>query len=912
MHNLFEAIPECRNRAGSFNGKMGFVISKLFLSLAVVGCLLWGLPARAEGDVTVCTEFALLTALEGGGLVTFDEDCTIALSGPIIITNDVTVDASGFDVTLSGSNASQLFIVQPGGSLELIGLTLSDGQATNGGALFVDADAVATVTDCTFIQNTAAGASGTNGVDGKSSSGTGANGTRGSNGGGGWGGAIFNAGDLTVETTTFSTNSATGGDGGDGGAGGAGGFQGGNGGNGGTAGIALGGAIFNSNTGTLSVRDCTFETNQASGGSGGVGGAGGAGSFSGLAGTGGAGGAGSGAGIYSLGDATIVNCTFDSNIGAGGNSQAGGTATSGNGNNGAKGGDSQGGGVFMIGVNGVVTNCTFFGNKVTGGNGGNGGSGNYTAGNGGSGGNGSGGGFYNAGGSDVVNCTFATCGAIGGTNGVAGTGAFPGSNGSPGRGRGGDVANGGGTLTIYNTILSTNSAGGNITNISGTFVDGGHNISSDASYHFTTGINIAPKIGALADNGGPTMTMALLANSPARDAGDDAAAPNFDQRNFERPLGAHSDIGAYEVGFTVSGQVFLGTNGLSGIKITAGNVSTTTDATGTYLISALGPVTITPVNTNYTFSPSSTNLNVGSDIAGVDFDATQKFSISGQVVGVSGPVSVTLGTNTITTTNGSYTFGGLDSGTFTVTPTAPGVQFSPSSLTVTVGPSTNGLNFFALFQISGSVLDGTNGLAGVTVQLDTNSVVTDVNGNYTLAGVRAGSNYVFASRSGYTFSPAQLVTVGPNATNINFTVTGLTYTISGRVTFGTNGLGGVVMTGTRTTDASGFYSLTFNRGSQTLAPKLRPYSFIPASITIDLTNDVTNVNFVAGGVISSITQSNDGIHLGVFGPSGTTRIEASTNLVNWVSIYTNSAGGFAFVDHSATNFPQRFYRTSQP
>ena len=59
---------------------------------------------------------------------------------------------------------------------------------------------------------------------------------------------------------------------------------------------------------------------------------------------------------------------------------------------------------------------------------------------------------------------------------------------------------------------------------------------------------INPKLGPLQDNGGPTFTHALLATSPAIDAGNDAKAPATDQRGVRRPQGAASDVGALEVG----------------------------------------------------------------------------------------------------------------------------------------------------------------------------------------------------------------------------------------------------------------------------------------------------------------------------------------------------------------------------
>ena len=62
-----------------------------------------------------------------------------------------------------------------------------------------------------------------------------------------------------------------------------------------------------------------------------------------------------------------------------------------------------------------------------------------------------------------------------------------------------------------------------------------------------------PLLGALQDNGGPTLTHALLSGSPAIDSGDDSVvgSPLFlttDQRGagFPRLQGAHVDIGAYE------------------------------------------------------------------------------------------------------------------------------------------------------------------------------------------------------------------------------------------------------------------------------------------------------------------------------------------------------------------------------
>src|SRR5262249_26060955 len=105
-------------------------------------------------------------------------------------------------------------------------------------------------------------------------------------------------------------------------------------------------------------------------------------------------------------------------------------------------------------------------------------------------------------------------------------------------------------------------------NGSGMMTDVGHNLSSDASCGFTNSgslNNTDPKLAPLANNGGPTLTMALLPGSPAIDAGDTAAAPPIDQRGIARPVGPASDIGAFEYGLPAILQVSR--SGGSGLDI---------------------------------------------------------------------------------------------------------------------------------------------------------------------------------------------------------------------------------------------------------------------------------------------------------------------------------------------------------
>jgi predicted outer membrane repeat protein len=223
-----------------------------------------------------------------------------------------------------------------------------------------------------------------------------------------------------------------------------------------------------------------------------------------------------------------------------------------------------------------------------------------------------GGAIFNTGTLTVTNSTFSSNsvpGSGGAIANIVGTltvadSTFSGNSATDG---GGAIANGtdllgGGTITVANSTFSGNSAsegnGGAITNAahcgatfnapcpamltntiianspqggncSGTITDGGHNIDDGTTCGFTgTGCTTTsgssfcstnPKLdpAGLANNGGPTQTIALQAGSPAVNAGNESvcAAPpvnNLDQRGYVRPGTGHTNcsIGAYEADAT--------------------------------------------------------------------------------------------------------------------------------------------------------------------------------------------------------------------------------------------------------------------------------------------------------------------------------------------------------------------------
>lgn len=120
---------------------------------------------------------------------------------------------------------------------------------------------------------------------------------------------------------------------------------------------------------------------------------------------------------------------------------------------------------------------------------------------------------------------------------------------------GGGIENNGGTLSLQNTIVAGNydNSGPDIGGVITT--DYGNNLLGTAVNNTTTiptpGPNDAfsdtPMLGTLADYGGPTQTLALLAGSPAIGAGNASATnPATDQRGLPRVVNGSIDIGAFQ------------------------------------------------------------------------------------------------------------------------------------------------------------------------------------------------------------------------------------------------------------------------------------------------------------------------------------------------------------------------------
>jgi hypothetical protein len=122
--------------------------------------------------------------------------------------------------------------------------------------------------------------------------------------------------------------------------------------------------------------------------------------------------------------------------------------------------------------------------------------------------------------------------------------------GMPGFGGGISITNT--TFTLKNSILAENVSDTGL-DISGNLESSGFNLiqssAGGSGFHPSDILNVSAMLAPLADNGGPTQTMALLPGSFAIDAGDNTDAPEWDQRGpgFPRIVNDTIDIGAYEV-----------------------------------------------------------------------------------------------------------------------------------------------------------------------------------------------------------------------------------------------------------------------------------------------------------------------------------------------------------------------------
>lgn len=475
----------------------------------------------------------------------------------LIIQNGKATDdgTSGTSTNPTAQNTNRIGggILNNGGRVTLTNVTLQSCQtvgkgdtvindhttldAMGGGLASLTASGNVNISNSKLTGNTAAGGNGGNFNNGAGSNARG-------------GSIYFEGGTLNISGSRIDNSAANGGNGGN---------QDQNGQtNGGFGGFAQGGGVYVGG-GVATIDKTTFESTVAKGGNSGTGGNGSEPA-----------GPADGGGMYSLGNVTVRNSTFHLAGATGGNSGNTFGSTCLGGHTSLDAGGARGGAIFADGGSLIVDTATFANNFTLGGNGGNGGQIGGGCGAHGKGGLAFGGAITNnAATVNIKHTTLSLNNAQAGNTGVNQGGA----NKPPqlvAEGSGGGIRVGPGSVTLENTIVAGNTAANGTgdasgaptagPNVDGTITSNGHNllgVATDAGGFSGSGDKTGanPMLAALADNGGPTHTMALSAGSAAIDAGV-AAGATLDQRGLTRtvndpgvPNAATSDgtdIGAFE------------------------------------------------------------------------------------------------------------------------------------------------------------------------------------------------------------------------------------------------------------------------------------------------------------------------------------------------------------------------------
>jgi hypothetical protein len=650
------------------NGHLNLI--RLAAALAALAGLAVSVPAQAGADITVNTTSDVLTPggpcslraaiLAADTQSTASGSCTTGQAGE----NEIVLGPGVYKLTIPGSNETgdKTGDLNVFGNIDVGIVGQGEGVTTIDASGLTPVDRVMSIASGSTVQMHNLTVTGGHAPDGTGGT-AGANSSSGDGGAGGPGGAgengggILNAGTLTLDHVAVTDNLA--GNAGDGGRGGDATGPTGNGGAGGAGGAGgLGAGVYNS--GTANVENSTFSHNNNIPGPGGgsfVGGDGGSGAQGGKStdGTGGKGGAsgasGDGGGVYNTGTVVVDSTTIDDNYAAGDDGSGG---FGGNGTPGAAGGAGSaggwGGGVASVGGSVSVSNSTIVANRAgRAGNGGDGGTTNNDLQAGGAGGNAGDGG--NGGGvwiqdpptlpspsvpvllGDTI--TGNQTGSPGDIGDGGNAGGIQGPNGKPGTpGISGGVFDQptspfdrSKAVVLQNTLLASD-AGGNCGG--GRIVDGGLSLSfpaTDGSCPSTLASG-DPMLGSLADNGGPTQTIALQAGSAAIDQipATGAGCPQTDQRGVPRPqpAGGECDIGAYEYAppkcQPVSTQTQAGTPVTvqlscadpAGVAVTYAIVSAPAHGTLSGLDATQGTVTYTPSAgysgpDSFTYGASSSN-----------------------------------------------------------------------------------------------------------------------------------------------------------------------------------------------------------------------------------------------------------------------------------------------------------------
>jgi vibriolysin len=250
------------------------------------------------------------------------------------------------------------------------------------------------------------------------------------------------------------------------------------------------------------------------------------------------------------------------------------------------------------------------------------------------------------------------------------------------------------------------------------------------------------------------------------------------------------------------------------------------------------------------------------------------------IAGNAGTASATVAAGTVSTTadaSGNYTLAGLAAGTYSVVASKSGCTFSPTSLSVTVGPSATGKNFTATCTSGDTALTSGVTLTGQSVAksawkyyyIDVPSGATSLTFATTSATADAdiytqfnakptSSSYIcrpYGSSGNETCTATNpsagrwwLGVYGYAAATYSVTATVQTATVTYSIAGSAGTSGATVTAGTKSTtsDASNNYSITgLAAGTYNVTPSKSGCTFSPTTLSVTVGPNATGKNFTA-------------------------------------------------------------------
>jgi len=243
--------------------------------------------------------------------------------------------------------------------------------------------------------------------------------------------------------------------------------------------------------------------------------------------------------------------------------------------------------------------------------------------------------------------------------------------------------------------------------------------------------------------------------------------------------------------YSLSGRITNSSNvAIANVTVTRnGSISVLSNGAGYYTFNnvPVGNYIVVPTAPGLYFTPATRSVAISTaNVSGQNFIGAPSgpYSINGRIASSNGVglanVSVAIPGRPTVLSNGAgyFAFPNVPAGTYTFTPTSPGVAFTPVNRTATItNANVNNQNFVAAtgYQVQGRVATSNGvGLANVTVSLTGGyTAVTNGAGYYTFSNIPNGTRTLTPSWSGWTFTPAtkQITVNNANSINHNFLAT---------------------------------------------------------------------------------------------------------------------------------------------